>query len=194
MQPCSLGCGRAGSLPARREALHPRRTRGSRESGGLRPRWQSPQPCLPVLRQSLRLSIYRVRTHTRGERNAAVRVSERDTNRNPLGGVCLCAHFGCVCGVRSRRSSKSPETVSDFGPGVYVQNSVSRVCRVDVEFCLGWARNTVFEFLTSARPQTNPAVSEVQKLSSRSVTSWPQHQPRISSPWPQRSTSSCPAM
>ena len=43
------------------------------------------------------LSNYRVRTHARGKSNAAVRVSERDTNRNPLGGVCLSAHFGCVC-------------------------------------------------------------------------------------------------
>jgi hypothetical protein len=60
--------------------------------------------------------------------------------------------------------------MSDLGLEVYVQNSVSRVCGVDIGgFCLGWARKTVFEFLTSAlagAPIPRSQDFEVQKLSS----------------------------
>lgn len=92
-------------------------------------------------------------------------------NEMPIATRCAgsaCALILAVCVVCVRVVRKKPSGEVRLG-AVFVcaQLGVSRVCRVGVEFSLGRARNTVFEFLTSAPPQTSPAVADVQESTSR---------------------------
>lgn len=81
-----------------------------------------------------------------------------------------CALMLAVCVVRCAAALENFRVFYSNKSGV--RSGAELKCRefaaLIVEFCLGRARNAVFEFLTSARPpQTNPAVSAVQKLQVR---------------------------